>query len=94
MVLADYIIHVGRRFRRVVMLGVFAVVMALVLGVVGAPSARAADPITTKYNALGGSQSFLGNPTSATYTTPGGGQARDSGADDGNGQGMQLGHAA
>lgn len=54
-----------------------AVVTALVLAMAGAQSAQAADPITTKYNALGGSGSFLGAPTSSTYTTPGGGQARD-----------------
>jgi Domain of unknown function (DUF4185)/LGFP repeat len=67
----------GPGFRRLITAGVLAVVTALVLGVASAPSARAADPITDKYNALGGSRSFLGSPTSSTYTTPGGGQARN-----------------
>jgi hypothetical protein len=42
----------------------------LVLRVAGTPGAQAAGPITLKYNALGGSESFLGALTISTCTTP------------------------
>ena len=71
-------VGVRPRFRRLLPAAVLAIVTTLVIGLVGTVSAAsaAADPVTTKYNALGGAGSFLGSPTGAAYAVAGG-QARN-----------------
>lgn len=64
------------RFRRLLVPAVVAVVSALVLGLLGTVPAQAADPVSTKYDALGGTRSFLGSPVGAAYAVAGG-QARN-----------------
>ena len=59
------------RARTAVTRGVL-VALAVALGVGGVAAAAPADPITTKYNALGGSRSFLGAPVGSVRTTPAG----------------------
>ena len=62
--------------RRLLPPAVLAVVTSLVLGLLGTVSAFAADPITTKYNAMGGARSYLGNPMGDAFAVAGG-QARN-----------------